>query len=59
VLRPADCPWLGFAAAIIIARLPLLDFPTPVVQTPRLGHLATTLFALREWAGLQAQRMGF
>ena len=59
MLRPANCPWLGFAAAIIIARLPPLDFPAPAVRTPRPGHLATSSFALREWAGLLAQRMGF
>jgi hypothetical protein len=58
VLRPVNCPWLGFAAAIIIARLPPLGLPAPAVRTPRLGHLATSLFALREWVGLLAQRMG-
>jgi hypothetical protein len=49
VLRPADWPRLGFAAAAgTIARARLLspDFLIPVVRTPRLGQLATSWFAL-------------
>ena len=46
-------------AAIIIARLLPLDPQTGGADAAACGHLAMSWFALREWAGLLAQRMGF
>lgn len=52
MLRPADRPRRGFAAAVIVAPLLPPDFPS-------LSRRATRWCALCEWPGLPAQRMGF